>query len=518
MRYIIVQAGGKGSRLGYLTENKPKALVPINNLPMLFHLFRKYGDKKYIIISDYKREVMHAYLESFANVRYQIVDASGKGTCAGIKDAIRLIPEKSKFMLIWSDLILREDFELPKDYSDVADEESDKMAENYVGLSETFTCRWKYEKGKFSEQRSEKYGVAGFFLFKDKAVIEDVPEEGEFVRYLSDKNFEFNTVGLGGTHEYGLLDEYNKLGKVKCRPFNTISVENGLLTKKAINDQGLKLAEREINWYKYVTSFGKTFIPDIKEYSPLKMEYISGGNIYDLSDENISAKKHVLSKVIDSLNELHDVKSVSADSFSVHEAYYTKTVKRLAAVRDLIPFADEKYITVNGRKCRNIYLLKREFEKACEKLVSTCKNFALIHGDCTFSNIMLRTDGSPVFIDPRGYFGSTELYGDIRYDWAKLYYSLYGDYDKFNLKDFRLHIGDGAEKNGLSYGEVKLEIESNGWRGLSDDFFTLTGANVWDIKFIHALIWLSLTTYAWEDYDSICGAFYNGIYYLEEVL
>ena len=41
MKYIIVQAGGKGTRLGYLTKNKPKALVPVNNLPMIFHLFRK---------------------------------------------------------------------------------------------------------------------------------------------------------------------------------------------------------------------------------------------------------------------------------------------------------------------------------------------------------------------------------------------------------------------------------------------------------------------------------------------
>ena len=35
---------------------------------------------------------------------------------------------------------------------------------------------------------------------------------------------------------------------------------------------------------------------------------------------------------------------------------------------------------------------------------------------------------------------------------------------------------------------------------------------------LHALIWLSLTTYVWEDYDSICGTFYNGLYYLEEAL
>ena len=69
MEYIIVQAGGKGTRLGYLTQNKPKALVPIDNLPMLFHLFRKYPDKRYVIIADYKKEVMREYLASFADVK-----------------------------------------------------------------------------------------------------------------------------------------------------------------------------------------------------------------------------------------------------------------------------------------------------------------------------------------------------------------------------------------------------------------------------------------------------------------
>ena len=61
--YIIVQAGGKGTRMEHLTVNKPKALVPINNLPMLFHMFRKYPDKRFIIIGDYKYEVLKKYLK-----------------------------------------------------------------------------------------------------------------------------------------------------------------------------------------------------------------------------------------------------------------------------------------------------------------------------------------------------------------------------------------------------------------------------------------------------------------------
>ena len=65
---------------------------------------------------------------------------------------------------------------------------------------------------------------------------------------------------------------------------------------------------------------------------------------------------------------------------------------------------------------------------------------------------------------------------------------------------------------------VEIWIESNHWEELEDEFFEMTGADRQEIKLLHAVIWLSLTTYAWQDYDSICGAFYNGLRYLEEVL
>lgn len=47
---------------------------------------------------------------------------------------------------------------------------------------------------------------------------------------------------------------------------------------------------------------------------------------------------------------------------------------------------------------------------------------------------------------------------------------------------------------------------------MEQDFFELTGADEYEILLLHAEIWLSLTTYAWQVYDSICGAFYNGLY------
>ena len=214
-----------------------------------------------------------------------------------------------------------------------------------------------------------------------------------------------------------------------------------------------------------------------------------------------------MQKITDSLKTLHGVKSATADTFSMKEAYYSKTIARLQKIRDLVPLASHRTITVNGRVCPNIFYYKRDLERKLDKL--PCENFVFIHGDCTFSNLLLSGNNEPVFIDPRGYFGHTRLYGDPNYDWAKLYYSVVGNYDRFNLKDFRLTINETA---------IDLEIASNKWEELEHDFFAFTSTDPDAIKLIHAVIWLSLTTYAWQDYDSICGAFYNGLYYLEKVL
>lgn len=503
MEYIIVQAGGKGTRLSYLTKNKPKALVPVDNLPMLFHLFQQYPNKKFIIIADYHKKVLREYLSCFAKVKYQVVDAQGSGTCSGIKQALDLIPSNQSFMLVWSDLILPSHLELPEE-NKIND--FSRLSQDYIGVSKTFPCRWSYRDGQFVEECSTEHGVAGFFLFTDKEKLSSLPLSGELVRWMQDQQMNFQEISLAGTREFGLLAEYEKLKKEKCRPFNRITINGDKLIKEAIDEQGKKLAVRESAWYEHAKEKNIQCLPYLYSTNPLEMEYIKGKNIYECQ-LSYQEKKNVLEQLIHALHQLHQSDCIMADSFSVKEAYYYKTMERLHKIEDMIPFARDKYIRINKKNCRNIYFYKRELEKKIEEL--TCEQFYFIHGDCTFSNLMLREDGTPVFIDPRGYFGFTELYGDVRYDWAKLYYSIVGNYDRFNLKDFRLEIKEQ---------EVFLQINSNHWEEMEEDFFRLIGVDKEEIKLLHAIIWLSLTTYAWQDYDSICGAFYNGLYYLEDVL
>ncbi len=514
--YIIIQAGGRGSRLQSLTRNKPKALAPINNLPMIFHLFRKFPEKKFIIIGDYKLDVLSNYVREFADVDYKMIDGRGyKGTCAGLQSALRNIPDNERFLLIWCDLVLPDEYMLPQ------------TGGNVIGISKDFSCRWKYENGRFEEERSSEHGVAGFFIFKNKSYLKDVPVEGEFVKWLQRKEFKFEEQSLYRTHEYGLYSEWEKLPKTKCRPFNSMEIKGDKIYKTPIDDQGRKLAVREVNWYKKLQGMHFDNIPEIYSYEPLCMERIDGRNIYEYGQLPIEKKKEILKQIVDCLKGVHELEAIPSDEASYRNAYLDKTYDRLKKVRHLVPFADDEIVVVNGKECRNIFYHQKEVEKLVMEYFPT--KFKLIHGDCTFSNTMLKQDSTPMLIDPRGYFGNTELYGDVAYDWVKLYYSLYSNYDQFNLKRFNLYINEESEtqdysdenhKVTVAPKSVKLEIDSNQWENLEEYFFELLGDEVTkkQMRLFLAITWLSLTTYAWEDYDSICGAFYNGLYYLEEVL
>jgi len=498
---IIIQAGGKGTRLEGLTRNKPKCLVPVNNLPIIFYAFQKFKDAEFTIIADYKTDVLEKYLNAFASqYNSRIIKATKKGTISGIKEAIATYSDDEPLMIIWCDLILSKDFEIPTQKG------------NYIGISKDFECRWSYINDNFIKQPSKENGIAGLFIFENKSYLKNIETEGALVAWLQNQNIKFNRLDLYGTKEIGTLLSYsdNNDSTPRCRPFNSIEFKDDLIIKRGINEQGQKIAIDEVAWYKHVKELGYKNIPEIYEYEPLKMKRVQGKNIYEYDCLTKSQKHEILKRLIEALKELHNLEpTMPANLEDVEENYLTKTFDRLEKVKNLIPFADKEFIKINGSYYKNVFFNKAELINAVKTIYP--KEFCLIHGDCTFSNLMFDTfDMKAILIDPRGYFGKTKLFGDADYDWAKLYYSLKGEYDQFNRKKFTLDI---KEK------EVEFAIKPNNWADMEEFFFDcLPEANKRKIKLLHAIIWLSLTTYAWEDYDSICGAFYNGLVLLNELI
>ena len=105
---IIIQAGGRGSRLRHFTWNKPKCLVSFEGKPVIFHLFEKFKDSNFHIIADYQIDKIKKYFKiNPPKNKIKIYKTSERGTCAGIKNIINKLNKKDKKIIIWSDLILK---------------------------------------------------------------------------------------------------------------------------------------------------------------------------------------------------------------------------------------------------------------------------------------------------------------------------------------------------------------------------------------------------------------------------
>jgi hypothetical protein len=493
---IIIQAGGKGTRLEYLTLNRPKCLVPVKNRPMIFHLFNKYPDLEFIIIGDCKYDVLEKYLKNFAKVNYKLISATGTGNICGIKDALTYVKPDEKFLLIWSDLILSESFK-PENLPNG----------NYVGVLEGQTCSWSFQNGVLDKVSSDKFGVAGCFLFENKTGFEDIPESGSFTTWLKNSGIKLNAMDMPDCIEVGTLEAIKKFkdNENRCRPYNKMEFTENKVVKTGLTEEGKKLIDREIVWYKKMTEYGFTSIPKIYSYEPLTMEKIDGTNIFQ-ADLTYKQKAEITDNLINAVNKMHEFETIPADKDDLVKEYYTKTIDRLESIKNVIPYANQDYIKINGVMYKNPLHFKHQFKEAVKtKLLDTV--FCPIHGDCTLTNTMLDKNNDIYFIDARGYFGKHEVLGDIRYDWAKLYYSMSGNFDRFNVKDFRLKIAD----------DIQFKINSNGWEDLTAKVLNnMKQCKVEDIKFIHAIIWLSLASHCWEDYDSMCLAYYNGVALVSE--
>lgn len=69
------------------------------------------------------------------------------------------------------------------------------------------------------------------------------------------------------------------------------------------------------------------------------------------------------------------------------------------------------------------------------------KYFSVIHGDLCLPNILLAEPHKFLrLVDPRGKFGDFDIYGDWRYDLAKLLHSLEGRYDFIIEDEFTLNV------------------------------------------------------------------------------
>lgn len=497
MLNIIVQAGGRGSRLRHHTWNKPKCLVSVRGKPLLYHLFDRFPDAHFHIIGDYAFDQLKTYLEiNDPKVSYTLQKTDDKGTCSEILAALKDIPKDSKLLLTWSDLIIGSLPDFPD--SDIP----------VVCTTRAFTCRWTYQNNHTLIEQPGSVGIPGLFYFSKAEYFPDPPVNGEFVKWFSKNIIEFDTLECNDLEELGdfstIEDQNDRAGF--SRFFNEVKIQDDTVSKRAIDSNYLHLIEKEQSWYKSVGDLGFRRIPKIISNSPYVMERIKGQHAYQIKDLTEREKRSVLADYLDSLTYLHDLGTKPSVEDDVRETYIKKTIDRVQSVSKIIPNFDQKSFTINGVKCKNVFSNLEIFEDLFKEL--NPKFFTPIHGDPTFSNTLVDKNLKVWYIDPRGYFSKPGIWGDPMYDFAKVYYSAIGGYDTFNRRKFKLHVDNETA-------EVLMEESSFAETGkeIFTDYFS---KDIAKIEVLHGLIWLALSGYAKDDIDSVIGSFYLGLYHLEQ--
>lgn len=501
--YVIVSAVHEDSKYDKFDGNKPLELLSKKQLPIIFYTMRRYPQKKYVILGNENIDIIEKYVEAFGGVPFVSIKTDSKDSIENIQKALNYIPKDKRFLIIDANMVLDNDVKI------------ESTTGNTIGTSDKYESEWRFEKGIIEKKRTNKNAVMNCVLLEDKSVLEDMPQKGDFIEYLSKSKIKFNTIDLENTKKVTSLkdleeDNEDDISAYPGRAFNMIKVSDNILIKLPQDDLGKLLAAQETKWYQKVADLNFMNIPPIYEYNPIRMKKIDGDVLYKASLGN-DEKKEVLDNLIDVLNDLHGKGDKSVNMYSLKDVYYNSTFSSLDAIKNIVPFATDELININGKDCRNPFKLRHEIYFAIqEKLMENCKKFYLMHGDCTFSNIILGKDKKLTLIDPQGCFGQTDYYGDINYDWAKLYMSIVGNWDQFVLGNFTLNYA----KDG-----VEVKVKSGNWEHLEAHLLDrIKVENSATIKFIHALIWLSSTMYRWDDYDFVSGAFYLGTYYLNQVL
>ena len=96
--------------------------------------------------------------------------------------------------------------------------------------------------------------------------------------------------------------------------------------------------------------------------------------------------------------------------------------------------------SVNSVKIKDIFYYSDIIKSKVISHLNNRNYYNLIHGDIHLGNILLDKNDNIYFIDPRGYFGESKIFGLYEYDYAKLLFGLsgYSVFDEMNINELNI--------------------------------------------------------------------------------
>jgi len=323
---------------------------------------------------------------------------------------------------------------------DIASISKAKGSYNWATLT-TDSAHWL--KNNESQQLNDSQNIIdGYFKFSNPRELVKNITQSEW-NYIEGLNLYHQKIGLTPVESEGWLDfghvntYYNSKAEYTTqRAFNELIITPKWIEKSSVKSD--KIAA-EANWFSCIPFALRGHIPQylgskkIKDKVSYRLEYL---HLTALNELFVFSKlpsyiwTQILSSCIDFLSLCREHKSDETNNGNSLDVLFSiKTEQRLGE------YCRNKNITLddmweyNGHEAISLRQLLTESEN---NLPNNIEKQTVLHGDFCFSNILYDFRAGKVkTIDPRGMTPNSEktIYGDLRYDIAKLSHSILGLYD-----------------------------------------------------------------------------------------
>ena len=314
--------------------------------------------------------------------------------------------------------------------------------------------------------------------------------------------------------------------QVQARTFNHIEIDpnRGILNKTS---DDVEKFIGEIKWYLKLPIDIEYVRPRIFSYSLhhskpyINMEYYSYRTLHELflhSELSGEQWEKIFKKIKFVLDDFSRYK-LNDDNLkvSLESIYLEKTINRLNELRKKSQFTKlfEQPIYINGISYKSLNEIANVLRDLIPKLLYDISNFSIIHGDFCFSNILIDNNLKFIkLIDPRGSFGRYDIYGDPRYEIAKLLHSIEGKYDYIIENLFHLEMLD---ENNFNFKILESSCPFN-IQEIFIKVFNYTISEIKPIRLIESLLFFSMIPLHNENINHQYAMLCTGIKILNEVI
>lgn len=536
----LIPAAGRGSRMLNLTEEYPKALLPLHNKPLVgWHLDKllEEGIDEVCIIVGYKKEPLIEYVNRYYSDKMTLMFVE-QTTLDGLADAVRLgITEIDKYvdlkernlLVILGDTIVKDD--LSKMISDNRDFIGYYKVEDYK--------RWCLIKTNQDNQVTDfidkpdvdpktRKAVIGVYFFTDIIDIVDCIDDiiAKNIRIKNEyqlssameeymRNTPIEAKEFTEWFDCGDIESFSKTRKNITRHFNSIDItEDNTIVKKSTNENKI---QKEVEWYLNIPNRLRVYVPQLIDYSTKKnetfyeLEYVNFAPIHEMflytMPDAIEWEK-LFKNVFNMVDrfKLYSTKARFNTELHLNDILITKTDQRLNDLKKMndgywTELLSNSSIKINGEIYKNFPLLYPKLKSYVEeKIVSNSSKFwQVIHGDLFFGNMLYDISSDTLkIIDPRGNFGVDGIYGDIRYDIAKLNHSVIGRYDFIVNGLYAITYEKDNEFEYILYDSHK----HNKLEDLFRNYVEKAGFDYEEIMFITSILFLSMIPLHSENFEN----------------